>query len=123
MTSYINNKDYIQQIEPTLVILTPEYIQLFYEDSKQLKTENKLKVKNVLILNYPNGPEQDKEILNDDIINKFKNLGMKIHRYNDIINIGKTKNFQRKNINPDNIAFIISSSGTSQTNIKLLYIL
>ena len=116
----INNKDYIQQIEPTLVILTPEYIQLFYEDSKQLKTENKLKVKNVLILNYPNGPDQDKEILNDDIIKKFKNLGMKIHRYNDIINIGKTKNFQRKNINPDNIAFIISSSGTSQTNIKLI---
>lgn len=39
----INNKECMMQIEPTLVILTPEYINLFYEDCKQLNNEKKLK--------------------------------------------------------------------------------
>ena len=41
------------EIEPTLVILTPEYIDLFYEDCKQLNNEKKLKIKNILLLFYP----------------------------------------------------------------------
>lgn len=114
----VNNKECMIQIEPTLVILTPEYIDLFYEDCKELNIEKKLKVKNILLLSYPIGPDQDKEILNDEIINKFKNLGIKIYKYNEIINLGKKETFQRKNINPNNLAFIINSSGTSQTNLK-----
>ena len=114
----INNKECMIQIEPTLVILTPEYIDLLYEDCKQLKMEKKLKVQSILLLPYPQGPEQEREIKIDDIKDKFKNLDIKIYKYNEIIDLGKNKTFQRKKINPDNMAFIINSSGTSQTNVK-----
>ena len=113
----VNNKECMIQIEPSLVILTPEYVDLLYEDCNQLKNEKKLKVKNILLLPYPNGPDQDKEIIIENK-EKFKNLDIKIYEYNEIIDLGKKKTFERKNINPDNIAFIINSSGTSQTNVK-----
>ena len=51
-------------------------------------------------------------------MDKYKELGIKIYKYNEIINLGEKNIFKRKNINPENIAFIINSSGTSQTNIK-----
>ena len=81
----INNKECMVQIEPTYVILTPEFIDLFYEDCQQLNTEKKLKVKYVIILPYPDGPEQNKEILNKDIIRKFQDLNIKIYKYSELI--------------------------------------
>ena len=114
----VNIKECMLQIEPIHIILSPEYINSFYEDCKQLKMENKLKTKNIILLPYPNGPEQDKEILNEDIINKYQKLGIKIYKLNEIINLGEKNSFERKNINPENLAFIINSSGTSQTNLK-----
>ena len=68
----VNIEECILQIEPNLLILTPEYINSFYEVCKQLNIENKLKAKNMILLPYPNGPEQDKEVLNDEVINKYK---------------------------------------------------
>ena len=114
----INNKECMLQIEPIFIILTPEFIDLLYEDCQQLNFEKKLKVKYIIILPYPDGPDQNKEILNKDIIKKFQDLNIKIYKFVDLINLGKKETFQRKNINPDNIAFILNSSGTSQTNIK-----
>ena len=114
----IGIKECIHQLEPILVILTPEYIDSFYDEYKELKIDSKLKIKNTIILPQPNGLNQDKEELNDDIIKKYNDLDIKIYKYNEIINLGKKNKFVRKNINPENIAFILNSSGTSQTNIK-----
>ena len=114
----VNIGECMLQIEPNLLILTPEYINSFYEDCKQLNIKNKLKAKNMILLPYPNGPEQDKEVLNDEIMNKYKELNIKIYKYKEIIDLGEKNIFERKKINPENIAFIINSSGTSQTNLK-----
>ena len=111
-------KECMLQIEPTLAILTPEYTDIFYDNCKELNLEKKLRVQNILLLPYPNGPDQEKEVINKEIMDKYKELGIKIYKYNEIINLGEKNIFKRKNINPENIAFIINSSGTSQTNIK-----
>ena len=114
----VNIAECMLQIEPKLLILTPEYIKSFYEVCKQLYSEKKLKAKQIILLPYPNGPEQDKEALNDEIINDYKKLEIIIYKYNEIINLGEKTSYERKQINPENIAFIINSSGTSQTNLK-----
>ena len=80
----INIKNVMIQIEPKYVILTPEYINPFYECCQQLHLNNQLKVKNIIILPFPNGPEQNKKVLNESIINKFQDLNIKIYQYNEI---------------------------------------
>ena len=100
------------------MILTPEYINPFYECCQQLHLSNQLKVKNIIILPFPNGPEQNKKVLNESIINKFKDLNIKIYQYNEIIDLGEKNKYEKKKINPENIAYILNSSGTSQTEIK-----
>ena len=115
----VNIKDFMNQIEPKFVVLTPEYINSFYECCQQLNLEKKkLKTINIILLTYPNGPDQDKEIFNEDIIKMFKELDIQIFKYNEILNLGEKNKFERKKINPENIAFIINSSGTSQTTLK-----
>ena len=115
----VNIKDFMNQIEPKFVVLTPEYINSFYECCQQLNLEKKkIKTINIILLPYPNGPDQDKEIFNEDIIKMFKELDIQIFKYNEILNLGEKNKFERKKINPENIAFIINSSGTSQTTLK-----
>ena len=118
----IGIKECIHQLEPILVILTPEYINSFYDEYKELKVDSKLKIKNVIILPYPNGLNQDKEELKDDIIKKYNDLDIKIYKYN-VINLGKKNKFVRKNINPENTAFIINKQRNIVTNIKYAYLI
>ena len=114
----VDIKEYMLQIQPKLLILTPEYIKSFYEHCKQLYSEKKLNAKQIILLPYPNGPDQDKEVLSEDIINCYKEIEIKIYKYNEIINLGKKIIYERKEINPENIAYILNSSRTSQTNLK-----
>ena len=114
----VSIKEYMLQIQPNLLILTPEYIKSFYENAKQLYSEKKLNAKQIILLPYPNGPEQDKEVLNEDIINSYKELEIKIYKYNEIINLGKKNVYEKKEINPESIAYILNSSRTSQTDLK-----
>ena len=114
----INIKESMLQMDPKLIIMIPEYIKSFYEYCKQLYSEKKLKAKQIILLPYPNGPEQYKEALSEDIINSFKELEIKIYKYNEIINLGEKALYKRKKINPENIAAILYSSRTSQTIIK-----
>ena len=114
----VNIKEYMLQIEPKLLILTPEYIKSFYEVCKQLYSEKKLKAKQMILLPYPNGPEQDKKVLNEEFTNYYKELEIIIYKFDEIINLGEKTLYERKQINPENIAFIINSSGTSQTQLK-----
>ena len=114
----VSIKEYMLQIQPNLLILTPEYIESFYEYAKQLYLEKKLNAKQIILLPYPNGPEQNKETLTEDIINSYKELKIKIYKYNEIIDLGKKNFYEKKDINPESIAYILNSSRTSQTDLK-----
>ena len=114
--------DYLRFIEPSFALIEPEFSEEFLCQCRELFKESKLKIKAVIILPHKTGPDHYKQQVSQSIIEMFENIKVKVYLFQQIIEIGKKAKHPHNKVNQSNLALLVSSSGTTQSKLKVISI-